>query len=148
MKLQKILFIMATATILASCEEGENPGVTPEPVEPNTPTTFSFKLEAETDVFFGSISGYYEEETGECFLIAEHGNLIPYVETDTVEMTEYHSPIYLFYENVGGCRLAAGFTTVRGQHTTFILSHAALGEAGVKGLDADMKNIYEWPHSR
>ncbi|MDR3137831.1 MAG: hypothetical protein LBT73_03000 [Tannerellaceae bacterium] len=141
----KHFITMAAIATLASCAQ-DTPSVTPEPVDPNAPTTYSFKLEAETDNFPEAMSAYFDEETGECKLIAKHGNLVPFIATDTVEMPEYHSPIYLFY---GDClRLTASFTPERGKHTVFVISTAALGDEGITGIfiAGRDKTVYTWPH--
>jgi hypothetical protein len=134
--------IMATASILsASCAQEET---TPEQESGvNVPTTFSFLLEEETDVCDNACSAYFDEE-GKCRLIAEHGNLVPHVETDTVTMKEFHSHIYLFYS--GSMRLTAEFVPVKGRHTTFVLSLEAQGKKGSTGIVVSEKNEYTWPH--
>jgi hypothetical protein len=140
----KHLIAMAAIATLASCAQ-DTPSVTPEPVDPNAPTTFSFLLEDETDMMYSAMSAYFDEE-GKCILIAEHGDLVPHVPTDTVELTEYHTPIHLFYGNAGGCRFNTSFTPERGKHTTFVISYALLGDEGVLGIFIDEKTIYTWPH--
>lgn len=140
---------MATAVALASCEEGETPNITPEePIDPNAPTTFSFRLEEETDLFSDAMSAYFEEGTGLCKLIAKHGDLVPFVDTEPVTMTAegYHAPISLFYCN--GMWLRATFTPERGKHTTFIISLAALGKNGAtgEGIFENLKDEFNWPH--
>jgi hypothetical protein len=134
----KHFIAMVAIATLASCAQ-DTPSVTPEPVDPNAPTTFNFSG-VVSEVFEDAMSGYYDEETGECFLIAEHGNLIPNLETDTVEMIEYHTPIYLFYHHAGFTRLKDPFTPERGKHTTFIIPE----DAG--GIDIPEVTPYTWPH--
>jgi hypothetical protein len=140
LEMKKIFAIMAAA-ILGACAQDEP---TPEQeTDTNAPTTFSWLLEEDAAVFSDAMSAYYDEE-GKCRLIAEHGKLIQHVETDTVTMEEFHSPIYLFYANVGGCRLTAAFYPEQGKHTTFVIS-MALGDEGVKGIRIIEKNPFNWP---
>jgi hypothetical protein len=92
-EMKNFFAIMATASILSTSCAQEEPALEQGP-SVNTPTTFSFRLEEETDVFDNAYSAYFDEE-GKCRLIAEHGNIVSHVETDTVTMEEFHSP-YLF----------------------------------------------------
>jgi hypothetical protein len=131
------------AAILGACAQDEP---TPEQeTDTNAPTTFSWLLEENTNVFSLTMSGYYDED-GKCLLIAEHGDLEPFVETDTVTMKTFHSPVYLFYENAGGCRLKVSFPLEQGKHTTFIISEAAFQGKDPGGIDIPEKNEYTWPH--
>jgi hypothetical protein len=140
--MKKALLIMAAA-ILGACAQDE-PALEQEP-DTNAPTTFSWLLEVDTDVALDAMSGYYDED-GKCILIAKHGNLIPFVETDTVTLDEYHSPISLFYSLGGqGTKLTATFVPEKGKHTTFFISSARLGEEGCTGIGIKEKTEYTWP---
>jgi hypothetical protein len=142
LNIMKKLLLLFALLVSGSCTEKEDP-------EPDQGyTSFAFLLEEDTNVLKAAMSAYYNE-AGECKLLCEYGDLIPFVETDEFIMPEYHDAIYLFYKGGfrgEGMRLAASFKPQKGKRNKFVLSVAALGYEGVLGIEIDEKTIYTWPH--
>jgi hypothetical protein len=130
--MKKALFVLFTVCLFSACS-GDDP-------EMQSYTSFIIKLDAETTIFKNTKTAYFNEK-GECVLIAEHGNLKPYINTDEFIMTEFHDSIYIFYEWENGSRLKAAFIPKKNTKNIFSIS-----EKNGLGIVIEEKTIYNWPH--
>ncbi|GHT06570.1 hypothetical protein AGMMS49525_14970 [Bacteroidia bacterium] len=130
--MKKILFLLVIAFSISSCEKEE--------IEPTQDyTSFTIRLDVETDIVKNTKTGYFNE-TGDCILLGEHGNLIPFVETAEYIMPEFHDSIYIFNDWSGGTRLEAAFTPKKNKKTVFILN-----EKNGRAMAADKNDPKQYP---
>ncbi|GEM_PF-3692696 len=129
--MKKILFIFLALPFLFSCSDDN-------PVEQDY-TSYIIRLEGETNVFTNAKTAYFDAE-GKCILIAEHGHLKPFIDTEEVVLPEFHNEIYLFYDLDGGTRLRTPFQLTKNNKNMLKITEDS------RGMPITDKNVYTWPH--
>lgn len=134
-KLLYTLVILVTVSFMACNNEPDKPM--------QDYTSFTLTWIGGGSHYFSNFKTGFFDENGRCILLFEHEQFVEGVETEVFIMSEFVSPIYLFYKNGAvHLRFEASFEIQENRLNRIIVPD----RDNTRGIHIHPVTIYNWPH--